>query len=510
MKSGYIINYDFDEEKSDHSTELDEAPLQRLGTLQQKEKEAAKEVDQDLMVEDEIDENKAKPKWIFRESGKFRFYWDLVIIAFAIYTSVWTPFDLAFKPTWSEWEGLVALDWICNIFFMIDILINFRTTYINTKTGKEIWSPKLIAKHYVLGGKFWIDILSSIPFDNFQNDNLSALGAIGMLKLIRTARISKIIQHLDVNQVTKTYLKTFHLLFNLLLYIHCLACIWWLVVLYEKTWIPNMDFIFYSTTIYDESLIHRYCSAMYHSVMLFGVNEMASRTTFVLYCSCFIMLFSAMVNANIIGQVAVLIGDISKKSVKFQQQQDTANTAMDNMQIPGHTRKKVREYLLNTQATQDQQEELNNFLKNISPSLRLKISEHIFAEVLRLNSVFGELVEKYDESVIVPFIVRHLDTMLTIPEKEIVKQDTELSGEEKETCMYFVAKGEFKVFVQPQIHAIPVKVRKLQVGDHFGEISMLYKCKRTATVTSSKYGTLGFITRTGYKELMLKYQEVRT
>lgn len=52
-----------------------------------------------------------------------------------------------------------------DLSFFIDIAINFRTTFISNKTGEEIYNPKLIAKRYVLGGRFLIDFLSSIPFD---------------------------------------------------------------------------------------------------------------------------------------------------------------------------------------------------------------------------------------------------------------------------------------------------------------------------------------------------------
>jgi hypothetical protein len=63
---------------------------------------------------------------------------------------------------------------------------------------------------------------------------------------------------LDVKQMTKTYLKTVQLLFNLLLFMHLQSCIWWLVVCYEKTWVPNMDFIFYETTVYGQNVWYQY------------------------------------------------------------------------------------------------------------------------------------------------------------------------------------------------------------------------------------------------------------
>ena len=175
----------------------------------------------------------------------YRFYWDLFIIWLAIYTSIMTPFLIAFGPKWGDNIIIILIDWFVNIFFFVDIGVNFRTTYVNTKIGKEIYDTKLIAKKYILGGKFWIDLLSSIPFDGLQIKSIESLGSIGMLKLIRTARISKIIQHLAVKQIYKTYLKTVQLLFNILLYIHLQACIWWLIVSVEESWVPTMDYIFF-------------------------------------------------------------------------------------------------------------------------------------------------------------------------------------------------------------------------------------------------------------------------
>jgi hypothetical protein len=164
-----------------------------------------------------------KHSWILRESGAIRLTWDISVIFFAIYNSIMTPFVIAFNPSWQSDMYIIAIDWIINVFFIVDIGINFRTTYTNTKTGLEVWNPKKIAKHYVLGGKFIIDLLSSIPFDSVPIESISFLNVIGMLKIVRIVRISKIIRHLNVVTETKTVLKTLQLLFNLLLYIHLLA-----------------------------------------------------------------------------------------------------------------------------------------------------------------------------------------------------------------------------------------------------------------------------------------------
>lgn len=42
-------------------------------------------------------------------------------------------------------------------------------------------------------------------------------------------------------------------------------------------------------------------------------------------------------------------------------------------------------------------------------------------------------------------------------------------------------------------------------GDHFGEISLFYKCKRTASVMSNNYCTLGKMSEFYFKELLTKF-----
>jgi len=45
----------------------------------------------------------------------------------------------------------------------------------------------------------------------------------------------------------------------------------------------------------------------------------------------------------------------------------------------------------------------------------------------------------------------------------------------------------------------------LRPGDYFGEISLTFGCKRTATVESSKYSTLAKLTKKDYKEALIEF-----
>jgi len=49
--------------------------------------------------------------------------------------------------------------------FILDIILNFRTTYINPKTNIETTDPKKVALNYIYSVRFTVDVLASIPFE---------------------------------------------------------------------------------------------------------------------------------------------------------------------------------------------------------------------------------------------------------------------------------------------------------------------------------------------------------
>ncbi|PCI27195.1 hypothetical protein COB52_05175 [Candidatus Kaiserbacteria bacterium] len=105
----------------------------------------------------------------------------------------------------------------------------------------------------------------------------------------------------------KAALKVLQLIFFLVLYIHIQACLFFYVVLIDEEWIPPVDFINLGSDFFIVGIDRQYWLSMYTSVMMFGLNEITPRTTVEMAVFSFIMLFSAMVNANIFGTMAVLI-----------------------------------------------------------------------------------------------------------------------------------------------------------------------------------------------------------
>jgi len=81
----------------------------------------------------------------------------------ALWNCLSIPFTVAFEPDYGVIYSICER--IIDVCFALDILINFRTTFINSKTGFEVMEPKKVAMNYITGGRFFVDLLASIPFE---------------------------------------------------------------------------------------------------------------------------------------------------------------------------------------------------------------------------------------------------------------------------------------------------------------------------------------------------------
>jgi CRP-like cAMP-binding protein len=61
--------------------------------------------------------------------------------------------------------------------------------------------------------------------------------------------------------------------------------------------------------------------------------------------------------------------------------------------------------------------------------------------------------------------------------------------------MYLISRGECVLNIKDENNKIIKNFKVLGVNDYFGEIGLVYGCKRTASVVSRKYTTLAKLTK---------------
>jgi len=74
------------------------------------------------------------------------------------------PFDVAFEPPLFKSPLFVFTNSLIDIMFALDMIVSFRTTVIDEKTGGEVKNLKFLAVQYIKG-QFTIDLLATLPFD---------------------------------------------------------------------------------------------------------------------------------------------------------------------------------------------------------------------------------------------------------------------------------------------------------------------------------------------------------
>lgn len=111
--------------------------------------------------------------WILLHYSPFKAFWDWIILILVLYTAVFTPYSAAFlldehgdlrqRSCGYTCNPLNVADLMVDVLFIVDIVINLRTTYVD-HNDEVVTQPSRIAQHYIKGW-FPIDLFAAIPFD---------------------------------------------------------------------------------------------------------------------------------------------------------------------------------------------------------------------------------------------------------------------------------------------------------------------------------------------------------
>lgn len=169
------------------------------------------------------------------------------------------PIDVAFEPAIFAKRIFFYLNSFVDVIFFIDILVNFRSAYIDTKTGEEVREGWMVAYNY-LHTRFLIDFLATVPFDLmasfFFDSNSLFFQLFGLLKLIRVLRLARIVTFLNLQDDTVVIFSIGTLIFFLIVYLHCYTCFWFFIVNSKKEWLPPADYDHTITGIYSEGWVY--------------------------------------------------------------------------------------------------------------------------------------------------------------------------------------------------------------------------------------------------------------
>ncbi|XP_062847284.1 potassium voltage-gated channel subfamily H member 2 [Trichomycterus rosablanca] len=448
-------------------------------------------------------------KWTVLHYSPFKAVWDWLILLLVIYTAIATPYSAAFMLSDADGSQSVCnycsplgiVDLIVDIMFIIDILINFRTTYVNAN-DEVVSHPLRIAVHYFKGW-FLIDMVAAIPFDLLiyrAGEETTTL--IGLLKTARLLRLVRVARKLDrYSEYGAAVL--FLLMCTFALIAHWLACIWYAIGSVERTgaigWLHTLgDQLGKPYNNSDPragpTIKDKYVTALYFtfsSLTSVGFGNVSPNTNSEKIFSICVMLIGSLMYASIFGNVSAIIQRLYSGTARYHTQMLRVREFIRFHQIPNPLRQRLEEYFQHAWSYTNGID-MNAVLKGFPECLQADICLHLNRTLLQNCKAFKGSTKGCLRALAMKFKTTHAPP-----------GDTLVHAGDVLTALYFISRGSIEILRGDVVVAI------LGKNDIFGEPINLYARpgKSNADVRALTYCDLHKIHREDVLEVLDMYPE---
>ncbi|XP_006634281.2 potassium voltage-gated channel subfamily H member 2 isoform X2 [Lepisosteus oculatus] len=455
-------------------------------------------------------------KWTILHYSPFKAVWDWLILLLVIYTAIFTPYSAAFLLNDQEdaaqndcaysCNPLNVVDLIVDIMFIIDIIINFRTTYVNTN-DEVVSHPGRIAVHYFKGW-FLIDMVAAIPFDLliFRSGSEETTTLIGLLKTARLLRLVRVARKLDrYSEYGAAVL--FLLMCTFALIAHWLACIWYAIGKVERHyskaprigWLDSLGeqlgkHFNDSDPGSGPSIKDKYVTALYFtfsSLTSVGFGNVSPNTNSEKIFSICVMLIGSLMYASIFGNVSAIIQRLYSGTARYHTQMLRVREFIRFHQIPNPLRQRLEEYFQHAWSYTNGID-MNAVLKGFPECLQADICLHLNRSLLQNCKAFKGATKGCLRALAMKFKTTHAPP-----------GDTLVHAGDVLTALYFISRGSIEILRGDVVVAI------LGKNDIFGEPINLYARpgKSNADVRALTYCDLHKIHREDVLEVLDMYPE---
>ena len=152
----------------------------------------------------------------------------------AIFNMIFTPYYYGFYSEFKTSTMYQLSEIFTILFYIADIVVNFRTTYIDDKNGEEITDLYKIAENYIKSTLI-LDVIAIFPWE-YIFIHRQYFSMMRNIKFTRTWKLNQIISFMQVEEDYKAVMILAKLGVMILMYLHWMACFWWSVVKQDRKW----------------------------------------------------------------------------------------------------------------------------------------------------------------------------------------------------------------------------------------------------------------------------------
>ncbi|OWZ08456.1 Voltage-gated Ion Channel [Phytophthora megakarya] len=450
-------------------------------------------VDSEVMVlnTSQLDQNQRRKaeKFTISIHSTFRHWWDFVITVSIAYIIVTTPIKVGFGVQSSGFN--YVLDVVVDVIYLIEMVLNFVTSYEDDATGEEIKDLDKIRKNY-LQTWFLVDAVSSFPSSLIGTTN----GLLTLSKILKVARVAKVSDsglvrtlsgHVD-RSMNPSMLRMLKLTVIFLVSQHLIACSYYYISLnqsVETTWAPT-------TEIRDSnSLSQQYIDAFYFAIMVTTANDVSPTNPLEKLFTSVMLFVGIVINASIIGSAANLLANLDKEEIARKNQMDSINDYLRFKKVPLNLQNKIRRYY-DYALTTRLQDPTENLFVDLPDRLKLLLKLNLHAQFVRKVPLFRALSHSG-----VVAIIQCLVPVVAMP-GEVIIVFGEVASE-----FYFIKTGQVSLCVPGQMDIIPLG--NLGEGSFFGESSLLTGEPATAEAKAERMCELMYLSKGDFETIVDKF-----
>ncbi|XP_005622789.1 potassium/sodium hyperpolarization-activated cyclic nucleotide-gated channel 3 isoform X2 [Canis lupus baileyi] len=415
-------------------------------------------------VEIEQERVKSAGAWIIHPYSDFRFYWDLIMLLLMVGNLIVLPVGITFfkeenSPPW------IVFNVLSDTFFLLDLVLNFRTGIVVEEGAEILLAPRAIRSRY-LRTWFLVDLISSIPVDYIflvveleprldaevykTARALRIVRFTKILSLLRLLRLSRLIRYIHqweeifhmTYDLASAVVRIFNLIGMMLLLCHWDGCLQFLVPMLQD--FPPDCWV--------------------------SINHMVQAPVGMpdVWLTMLSMIVGATCYAMFIGHATALIQSLDSSRRQYQEKYKQVEQYMSFHKLPADTRQRIHEYYEHRYQGKMFDEE--SILGELSEPLREEIINFTCRGLVAHMPLFAHADPSF-----VTAVLTKLRFEVFQPGDLVVREGS--VGRK----MYFIQHGLLSVLARG------ARDTRLTDGSYFGEICLLTRGRRTASVRADTY-----------------------
>uniref|UniRef100_A0A8C5ES49 Potassium/sodium hyperpolarization-activated cyclic nucleotide-gated channel 1-like n=1 Tax=Gouania willdenowi TaxID=441366 RepID=A0A8C5ES49_GOUWI len=452
---------------------------------------------------------KSAGAWIIHPYSDFRFYWDLLMLVLMMGNLIVLPVGITFfrdenTPSW------IIFNVVSDTLFMVDLVLNFRTGIVKEDNTEILLDPRAIRQNY-LKSWFLVDFVSSIPVDYIflMVDSLDsevyrtarALRIVRftkILSLLRLLRLSRLIRYIHqweeifhmTYDLASAMVRIVNLIGMMLLLCHWDGCLQFLVPMLQDfppdCWVSKNLMV---NDTWGVQYSYALFKAMSHMLCI-GYGAQAPEGMTDVWLTMLSMIVGATCYAMFIGHATALIQSLDSSRRQYQEKYKQVEQYMSFHKLPADVRQKIHEYY--EHRFQGKMFDEENILGELSEPLKEEIVSFNCRSLVANMPLFANADPNF-----VTAVLTKLRFEVFQPSDFIIREGT--VGRK----MYFIQHGRVSVLTRGN------KETKLSDGSYFGEICLLTRGRRTASVRADTYCRLYSLSVDSFNEVLEEHPMMR-